>query len=68
MGKYLYNALRVVMSVLCVAGLLAGIEISLFKEHASPLHWGHIGIAVAVVGVILACMWDAKNPPRNDRR
>lgn len=68
MGRYLYNALRVVMAVLCVAGLLAAMEISLFNEHASPMNWGHIGISVAIVGVILACKWDLENPPDNDRR
>ncbi len=67
MGKHLYNALRVIMAVLCLAGLLAALEISLFKEHASPMNWTHIGISVGIVGVILACMWDSKNPPRNQR-
>lgn len=65
MEKHLYNAFRVVLAVLCVAGLLAALEISVFKEHASPLNWYHIAISTGIVGTIVACRWDRKNPPSN---
>ncbi len=58
MGKHLYNILRVVMAVLLVAGLLGALEISILKEHASPLNWKHFATSVGIVGVIIALMWE----------
>jgi uncharacterized membrane protein len=63
MGTYLYNALRLIMAVIFLAGLLAGLEISLYKEHANPLNWNHVAISAGIVGLVLACSWDRRNPP-----
>ena len=64
MGKHLFNFFRVVMAVLMCAGLLAALEISVFKEHASPMNWKHIGISAGIVAMVLACRWDTKNSPQ----
>lgn len=64
MGKFLFNLFRVIMAVLMGAGLLAALELSLLKEHASSLNWTHLAISSGCVGVVLACMWDRNNSSR----
>ena len=57
---YIFNGLRIFLAIIFVAGGLAYLELSLFKQPHNPLGWTHFLIAAAIVGFIAACWWDEK--------